>query len=258
LFQLAGWILQALPAEPDRELLSARLSAKITGARRGRLYLPSYFPAEVRALSNMTTSQLRNSVYWFKASDGARYRLKKSTVNFIHQIKIDGYIRTGYGSSSVHKRQSELSKILPESDWPRLGTRAAWPSSPTFVEMLAMSRRGHTPLPVNRGSCRASRPITLAHFNSSAEVRAQIVSRQIVGIRSDVKVPEKYLGHFRYRWGFLILTGAYRMPIGLVRFLTGQWIRNLHNLWLREKTPFKKFLKSTEITSLRRVSPGPW
>jgi hypothetical protein len=258
LFEFAGWISRVLPAVADRELLSRRILAKVSGARRGRLYLPANFPSEVRRLSKLTTGQLRETVYWFKASTGVRNRTNRSAANYIHQVMPGGCIRTVNGDISVHERQSELVKPLPTSDWPRLGTRSCWPSSPSFAEMMAMGRRGITPLPFEPSHDRASRCVTLACFNSNAELRARIISQQIVGIRSDIEVPKKYLGYFRYRQNFLILTGSYRMPIGLVRFLTGQWIRNPHNLWLRRKLTFKKFLKVSEVTGFTCVPPGPW
>lgn len=257
-FTLAGWILRALPRESDRELLSRRLSSKIAGVRRGRLYLPSHFPPEVQALTKLTTGQLRESTSWFKANSGVRYRLKQSVSDYIHQVMPGGYLRTVNGNATVHKWQSEKVKPLPASDWPRLGTRSAWPSSPTFIEMLAMSKRGQTPLPLSRNPSRASRPVSLSLFNSVAELRSQVVRQQIVGIRSDIEVPKRYLGCFRYRWNMLILTCRHSLPIGLVRYLTGQWKRNPHNLWLREKVGLKTFLRSSESADFACIPPGPW
>lgn len=258
LFDSSGWILQALPSKSDRELLSRRLAYWLTDVRRGRLWLPDHFPEVVRRLSNMTKSQVRASIFWVKPDYGTNYFLEKKLVSFVHQVLPGGHIRTVNTSSRVHAMQSEKVKPLPTSDWPRLETRSAWPSSPTIAELLEMSRRGITSLPLRTKCIPAKDRITLAQFNSLADLRARLINRQIVGIRSDILVPGKFLGYFEYRWGFLILKVRYNLPTGLVRFLTGQWIRNPHNLWLREKYSFKTFLKKTGQSSFGCTVPGPW
>jgi len=258
MFHLAGWILRSLTSRSDRALLVRRLTLKLTGARRGRLRLPDHFPEVVRRLSDMTNSQLRDTVHWVKPNDGVNYLLNKQVVNYIHQVMPGGYIRTVNTNPRVHVRQQAAVRPLPASDWPRLETRAAWPSSPTVVELLAMSRRGLTPLPLIKSATPAFHRISTAYFNSNVELRAKVISHQIVGIRSDIEVPRRFLGYFGYRWGFLILTSRYSLPAGLVRFLTGQWIRNPHNLWLREKYSFKRFLKKTDFRTFCSPIPGPW
>lgn len=255
---LARWISEALPTEPDRRLLRHRLVAKLTGARRGRLRLPLHFPSEVRKLSELTTSQLRNTVYALKADDRTEYRLEQPVLDFVHQVIPDGRIRTVRTDNSVHVRQRKVVKPLSESDWPRLETRPAWPSSPSLIESMVMARKGAIAPPLQKTANSAKHRIHWSEFNSNAELRARIIATNVVGIRSDISVPDKYLAHFRYRWNFLILTGAYKMPTGLVRFLTGQWIRNPHNLWLQDKTSFKIFLKKTERTRFACIQPGPW
>jgi hypothetical protein len=67
--------------------------------------------------------------------------------------------------------------------------------------------------------------------------------RHVVGLRSDVEVPEKYLGYFRYRWGFLILTAPFILPIGLTRFIVSLWVRNPHSLWLEWFGTLKQYLR---------------
>jgi len=258
MFDLAGWLKDALRSSSDQALLEHRLANKLSGARRGRLYLPSNFPPEVRALSNMTIGQLRQTVYHLRVEDSARYTTNRRVANFAHQVFPDGQLRTVHGNYAVHLAQKELAAPLPSSDWPRLGTRSAWPSSPTVYELLEMSRRGITPLPMQKPRVVSTRPTSRAQYNSDAVLRARVISNQIVGIRSDVKVPNKFIRYFRYRWNFLILAVPYNLPIGLVRFLTGQWIRNPHNLWLREKCSFKNFLKKTENTRYSCGTPGPW
>jgi len=254
-FSLSGWILRALPDRADRELLSRRIVAKLSGLRRGRLYLPSHFPQEVQALSELRTTQLRQQAYWLKANAPHRYYTNSLVATYVHRVMPET-IRTVSGDLSVHVRQSAKVKPLQKSQWPRLGTRPLWPSSPTVDELFEMGRRGETPVPISKRT-RVKHGISWAHFNSNAEMRRQIVHQGILGIRSDIEVPEKYLGYFRYRWSMLILTGRY-LPTGLVRFLAGQWIRNPHNLWLTEKINLSNLLRSTDYTTFRCVVPGPW
>lgn len=242
----------------DRALLRHRILKKVSGVRRGRLYLPQHFPAEVRALSNLTTGQLRETVYRFRASDSHSYRLDEPVRSFAQQVFPAGQIRTMGGSFSVHCSQARKAKSLRASDWPRLGTRSAWPSSPTVIELLAMSRKGESPIALQTKGNAANRRIHLSEFNSDAELRARVVATNIVGLRSDIKLPNRWLDYFRYRWNFLILAVPYDLPTGLVRYLTGQWIRNPHNLWLRDKCTFKTFLKINDRSRFPCGRPGPW
>jgi len=257
LFEPATWIRKLL-APQDLSTLRHRLSLKLSGARRGRLYLPAHFPPEVQALSSLGKTQLRNAAFALTAQNAGHRSLDKRTSDFVRQVYPDGQIRTCTGKLPVHLRQK--SKVLPcsESDWPRHGTRAVWPSTPTLIESVDMAARGLTPLAINRRSEPVKHRISLAQFNSLAGLRARVINTNIVGIRSDVEVPEKYLGYFRYRWGFLILNCGYRMPTGLVRFLTAQWIKGPHNLWLRDKCSFKNFLKKSDFRTYSPEIPGPW
>jgi hypothetical protein len=79
----------------------------------------------------------------------------------------------------------------------------------------------------------------------------RIVSSQIVGIRSSVEVPRKFLKYFRYRQNFLILVGRHALPAGLVRFLLGQWCKAPYSLWLRRAVLLRTFLKKVPISLLK-------
>lgn len=258
IFELGSQFLRPLTAETDRRLLRHRIAQKLSGARRGRLRLPLHFPSEVRKLTELTTSQLRKTVYAFRADDSTGNTVDHCVVDFARRVVPDGRLRTVRGDNAVHVRQSNMVHPCKISDWPRLGTRPAWPSSPTIKESLVMARKGLVAPPLQIGVMPAKRRITLSEVKSNADLRARIIATNVVGIRSDVKVPDKYLGYFRYRWSMLLLTCSYHMPIGLVRFLTGQWIRCPHNLWLQDKTSFKNFLKKTDRTRFPCFQPGPW
>jgi len=226
----------------ERKIFRDRLLLKLTGERRGRLRLPLSFPKEIRELSELTTGQLRHAVYRVCSSYGSHYVIDHRIVRYIQQV-LPGVCRLVRPNVDLHAWQSRVAKPLKSEDWPRLGARPAWPSSPTFNEMLEMQRAGLQPISMLRPPVRLGH-VTVSEFNDNAGLRARLVAKQVVGIRSDVGLPRIFLDRFRYRRGFLILTVRYNLPAGLVRFLTGQWIRNPHNLWLREKVSFKHYLKN--------------
>jgi hypothetical protein len=252
---MSDWIYQVLPEESDRRLLRDRLVKKLAGLRRGRLYLPRHFPSEVKALASMSIGEsTRLAFQLFTIGKQSDPVLSKSWVEYIHRVLPGGCIRTVHGDFSVHKWHSEHVSRLRKSDWPRLGTRRAWPSTPTLIESMEMACRGSTPRAFYRPQPVKNR-VSLAEYNSNVALRAKLIGQQIVGIRSDVKVPKDFLRHFRYRWNFLILVTPYKISAALVRFLTSQWIRNPHSLWLREKVYFRSYLKG--YSPIRSI-PGPW
>jgi hypothetical protein len=121
--------------------------------------------------------------------------------------------------------------------------RAMWPSTPDLFEMMELSRRGYEISGLDR------RKITVKHCLSPGLVKddirlaTRIVKSNIVGVRTEIEVPNKYIRHFRRYQGFLILTTRYAIPSGVVRFLLAQWIKLPTSLWLVENCPFKIFLK---------------
>jgi hypothetical protein len=260
LFELSSWIKKSMTSQADLDTVKVRIANFVIGTRRGRLRLPQHLPPQVLALTKMTKSQLRRVIYQVKPDDADGLSLGKAQSTFVRGIFPHGQVRTVYGCAAVHEWQSRESRTLPETDWPRLGTRSAWPSTPTVTELVAMGRRGLTPLPMRKEGYSLKQKVSLAQFNSDAELCSHIVRRNIVGIRSDIKVPEDYLGHFSYRWGFLILTARQgKLPTGLARFLAGQWLKCPSNLWLQDKVSLKRFLREvprTDFCTAARV--GPW
>lgn len=95
--------------------------------------------------------------------------------------------------------------------------------------------------------------VTRGEVHENHVLATRIVANNIVGIRSSVEVPRKFLGYFRYRQNFLILTVQHNLPIGLVRFLLGQWCVAPYSLWLRRAVLFKKFLKKVPISLVRQA-----
>lgn len=212
----------------------------LSGVRRGKVKFPSRFPLEIHGLSDIGKSNVEKAIYVnvnriYSSADSGLY-------NFVRQVLPGGQVSTVNGKVSDHMANAFKVKSLPAKDWPRLVTRSAWPSSPTVSELLMMMRRGISPLPFEKGF-RVLNPVTLGDVKKDHLLATQIVLSQIVGIRSTVKIPEKFLPYFRYRWNFLILSTPWKIPIGLVRFLIALWKTNPSVVWLRHKMFFKYYLK---------------
>lgn len=260
IFNQSRWVYQVLPDKSDRELFSFRVANWLSGGRRGNPKFPSHFPAEVKALSNASKACVRKLIYGFRTNiDQARLTIDDSLSNLVHQVFPDGQISTVNPDFRVHKSQVGEVKPLAKTDWPRLETRPAWPSTPTFIEMLEMSRRGLTVRPWNNhDGYSATYRITACQLKRNVQLASAIVAHQIIGVRSWVKIPRKFLGFFRYRWNFLILTTRWSLPAGLVRFLIGQWKTNPYNLWLKDKCFLRTFLRTRSYTDFICENAGPW
>lgn len=231
-----------MPERKDRIILQNRLNEYLNGRRRGKLRLPKHFPQEVRRLCDMSKTQIRISQYWVKPNSEVRHRLDRSVANWLHQVA-PGYLWTRTGDSPVLEASRVAVPRLSKTRAPR-STRALWPSTPTFTEMLVSSRIGSkTPVRDNFKSLAVDNCLTLRETRESHVLITRIVRRQIVGVRAEVEVPGKFLKYFRYRHGFLILSVRHCLPIGLVRFLTAQWIKCPTSLWLVEPVRFKHYLR---------------
>jgi hypothetical protein len=139
--------------------------------------------------------------------------------------------------AKVLQAQKRAVARLPTKKWPRSRDGALlWPSYPTLCESWeATMRRKLLP-----SSCLEIEPAatysrcTLRHIQDNPVFAKRFVRQRCFGVRASVSVPEKFLGYFKYRWGFLILHRPNYLSIGLVRWLLGQWkvsCRNMLLLW---------------------------
>jgi len=243
LFGLSAALCRYLPDERDRILLSKRVGLFLRSRRRGRLRLPKYLPPEVRALSDLSKTQLRQSVYWVKPSTAATHRLRNRVDRFARQL-ITGGVWNRRSGTDHHTANVVGTARLRKIDWPRI-TGNRWPSTPSISELLEMSKSGI----VYRGlEPTTRRPVegrlTRKLVSDDIRLATKIVSKYIVGIRSSEEVPRKFLKYFRYRWDFLILTVRWAIPAGLVRFLLSRWVCAPTSLWLVKNCRFKNFLNT--------------
>jgi len=120
---------------------------------------------------------------------------------------------------------------------------------------MEMCRRGIDPfarpeLKTPEGNSGFTR-VTRGEVHENHVLATRIVTNVIVGIRSTEEVPRKFLKYFQYRENFLILAVRYNVPIGLVRFLLGRWVRKPFSLWLRRAVSFKSYLKKVPISLVK-------
>lgn len=255
-FQLLGWkgsFYRFLTDRGDRNILFQRVSAYLRAKRGGRLRLPLHFPPEVKRLCELSKAQLAQCVYRFNANDTLQHRVKRSVLEHAKRV-IPGGIWSRQSGADSHWANVAGSHRLRKTDWPR-STRSLWPSTPSVFELLEMSRKGvlhlgrdDTPRP------RVENALSRQLVSDNIRLATDIVAKYIVGIRSSVEIPEKFLRYFRYRDGFLILTVRWSLPPGLVRKLLSQWILAPFNLWLKDNCSFRNFLKSHSVDEFKTRS----
>jgi hypothetical protein len=142
------------------------------------------------------------------------------------------------------RRQAVSVNRLKLSDWPRSGRGLAWPTYPTLGESWSMWLMGRRPIHHEDTSPMEKlhplkRPLKLVKPGSVARA----VSRLVIGVRASVEVPRKFLPHFAYRWGFLILKRRFQLPNGLVKHLSNLWKSQQQALFLRADIRFRDALR---------------
>jgi len=196
-----------------------------------------------RGLNRSDLNDRNSSLHWYYRADTL---LETSQSQRRSIRKMFPECRTGDYDIAVHKRNKLSCHRLNRSDWPSTRDgQAVWPSSPTLNERLEMLRRGSPVVNevVPYSSCRV-RP---SEVKENDDLCVGIVLSNLLGVRSDIPVPEKFLGYFRYRQGFLILTAPGMIPIGLARFLCSLWCTDPNSLWLRRKETLRKFLRAVPV-----------
>lgn len=253
-FNLNGRLLRVLPDQVDRNLLLKRLGSYLTSRRRGKLRLPKYFPQEVRRLSELPKRYLRTFVYWVKPNTSIEQRLPKRVFGHISR-NFPGMIWNGPSETLNHMANVVGTLRLRKTDWPGI-SRYRWPSTPSFSEMLVMSRRGFITHGLDRTCYTVRNCMTRKALSDDIRLATKVVAYNIVGIRSSVEIEEKWLPWFRYSSGILFLTVRHNLPAGLVRSLLSIWKRNPFNLWLKENCLLKNFLRRhtpTDVSCVRDV-----
>lgn len=255
IFDLDGGLLKALPKQSDRTLLRSRISQWLSGLRRGKLRLPDHFPQEVRRITELSKTQVRRSQYWMKSSTEIHHRIPRTMVTWLRKVAPSTIWATNGKVPIVYANSVGLPR-LNKREIPR-NPRTLWPPVQTFSEMLYCSRTGKSlPVQDNFKRLKVFNHLSPLDVHKHCDLATRIVRRNVVGIRFEMEVPRKFLRHFRYRDGFLILTVRHCLPIGLVRFLLSQWIKCPNSLWLLEQVRFKTFLKRKRFSDFIR-DPGP-
>jgi hypothetical protein len=154
----------------------------------------------------------------------------------------------------VLRRQASLVTRLKISDWPRNNRGRCWPNYPTLSESWEMTMRAKRP---HRVSFQDRRKILSSKMVPANQVKpgwaARTISKLVLGIRADIEVPKKFLGYFRYRWGFLILHRKFNLPKPLVKWLTRQWKVDISGMFLRYPVRFNEALRRIPSSSRWRL-----
>jgi hypothetical protein len=156
--------------------------------------------------------------------------------------------------SLIKLRQEELPRDSVSGKY-------LFPSFPTFLERLEMLRSNQG-LESNDQLYGPSVRVSRSEFNENSRLAARIVNRNVYGLRSDIEVPQRYFGHFRYCNGFSILTAPY-IPVGLARFLASIWVTDPHSLWLSRPETLKQCLRKVPLRLYESVGeqndvPSGW
>jgi hypothetical protein len=243
IFDLAWPFRYRCSSEEERTFLAGRIRRYVFSRRRGKLNLPSRFSDLVDEVSNLGRGKVRLLIYQVKPEISLECRLLQSTFEYANRVLTRCIWRFSGSISEDCARRVDVHR-LASRDWPR-NARSLWPSSPSVSELIAMTRSGKVPDPIMRCPRVALNPPTMRELSSDPILATQIVADNVVGIRSSIFVPRMFHPWFKYRDGILFLTVRYSIPIGLVRFLLGEWKKNPFNLWLNAKCRLKHYLRIT-------------
>jgi hypothetical protein len=206
-------------------------------------------------LQSLTGNLMLNR--WYYHSDSVVNTFDKCTHDWFRDFLNHGTVWTGVCDNHIHRSQRLAVKPLKSSDWPSDPLGPSWPSFPSIVEWMEMLRKGIDPFarkeldtPVGDAGYTC---VSRRELSENARLATLIVSNVVVGIRSSTELPTKYWKYFRYRQNFLILTCRYALPIGLVRFLLGQWCVKPFSLWLRRACTLKSYLRKVPILLVSRA-----
>jgi len=202
-------------------------------------------------------TEIWNYSPWYYHSGTLLTTIDDCTRRWFREFLVHGTVWTGASMNAVHRSQRLTVKPLKSSDWPRSLLGPSWPSFPSIPEWMEMLRRGVDPFAQpcyeavkgDSGYTRVSR----RELHDNHVIATRIVLNAIVGIRSSVEVPRKFLKYFRYGENFLILSVQHNLPIGLVRFLLGKWCVSPYSLWLRRASTLKQYLRKVPSSLVIRA-----
>jgi hypothetical protein len=231
-------------SEGERTFLVRRVRNYAFNGRRGSFKLPLRFRDLQAEVSKFTKSKLREMLYRVKPSLAAECRALRSTFDFANRVLTRCMWRVPGNVTEDCARRVDTHR-LASRDWPR-NPRSLWPSSPSLTEVIVMSRSGKVPDRMWKPPRLALDQPTVRDLSANLGLATRIVSQNIVGVRSTVSIPRKFLPWFRYRSGILFLTVRYSIPAGLVRLLLSVWKKDPYSLWLHVKCRLKYYLRLTE------------
>jgi hypothetical protein len=228
-------------SERERTFLIGRIRGFVYSRRRGNLKLPNRYQDLLAELSRLTKGQIRQMLYLVKPDLAVDRAALGSTFDYANRVLTRCIWRFSGNLSEDCARQVDTHR-LAKRDWPR-NPRSLWPSSPSVTELVAMARSGKVPSSLWKPPRVVNNPPRIRDLHDDVGLATRVIANNVIGIRSTIAVPRKFLPWFRYRDGILFLTVRYRIPIGLVRLLLSEWIRAPFNLWLKVPCRLKYYLR---------------
>lgn len=160
-------------------------------------------------------------------------------------VQSEQHVRTGFTGERIRRkatnvvvlrRQAASVTKLKLSEWPSASDGQSWPNYPTLNESWIMMRRAKSP--IHHSVSLEDLGFTTTFKRRSRQVlpgmAAALITKNVIGVRADIEVPKKFLGYFRYRWGFLILNRYKRsLPPGLVKHLAKLWKEDISGMFLK-------------------------
>lgn len=241
-------------SEVERKFLTGRIHAYAFGLRRGNFKLPSRFSDLVGEISKLARSELREMLFRVKPDLAVDCAALRSTFDYANRVLTRSIWRPSSNLLDDCARRVDTHR-LDQRSWPR-NPRQVWPSTPSVTELIAMSRRGISTSGLWTPPCLVKDHARVQDLSTDLGLATRIVSQNIVGIRSTVSVPRKFLPWFRYRSGILFLTVRSSIPAGLVRLLLREWIVGPYNLWLRVNCRLKYYLRNIHRSVTTPILPS--
>jgi len=87
-------------------------------------------------------------------------------------------------------------------------------------------------------------PVTWSFVKENPDLLKKIVGRNILGLRSNITIPDRFCGYFRSAYKFNLLTGYYSMPMSLTVWLLSLWRKERKSVFTILPQSFKQSLKN--------------
>lgn len=209
-------------------------------------------PTAVREITRLRQKGILDPLWTGRLSVFDRHCPLRYTVTGCTAIAFE-VPRKGFFGEVLHKQITQSVSLLGQASsvqrlkkhqWPRdLSGGLAWPTFPTFMESWEILARGKVPRHVSTPAREKLSNWKLPSKRVLPGMMVRTISNMVIGVRATVTVPRKFLAHFKYRWGFLILNRNRPIPNDLARFLASQWKSDISEMFLKFPIRYNEALR---------------